>query len=794
LNENDFALNPTKENLKVGVFLCRCGGNISDNVDMEKLRSSLDATVVEEFENLCSINGRKLIRDSIIDKDLDRVVVAACSPITHEKTFQNYVKPLNPYLMQMANIREQCSWVHSDTQKTTDKAISLTAAAVEKAKYSEPITPLLRRTKKSAAVIGGGISGITTALSLARQGIKTRIIEEKSTIGGSMVKIGKVFSPEKLAEECAMCLLNPLVNEAVENKNIKILTKTKLLRAERRAGNFNLIVEKRPGFVKEERCIACGSCAEVCPVEVPNSWNEGMTIRKAIYKSFPQAVPDVYTIDDENCIQCGACQETCNMDAIDFSMETEVLPINVGSVIIATGHKGFDLSKRPEYGYGRFPDVVSQMELARIMGVNGPTEGQLQRPSNGAIPKRVVMIQCTGSRDEKPDGNPYCSKVCCMVAMKHSNVIKHYYPETEVIICYTDMRTPGMYEKYLRYGQTKGIKLIRGRAGEVTWKNGNLVVRVEESLEHSPLEIETDMVVLSEAMEPSEGTQQVAQLLDVGLTEDMFIRESHPKIKPVNTDVEGIYVCGTAQGPKDITDSVSQANAAAAKVAELMNGNLEVEPFVATIDTNQCDLCKKCMDTCKYKAIYVQEDNLAIDPIACKGCGICLSQCPEEAISIMGNADEKLFAIISGVLKTKEKGERIILTFLDSVGYLAADNMGINKISYPESIRIIKIPSSNRLMAKHILYAFEKGADGIFLGEYPDDLMYPQIKEKVKNLKEVLGENNINPNRLTLHRVYIPYFRGLANKLTLFDQEIISLNQEHQRVDGSAKVLDEPLE
>nr|WP_319372635.1 ferredoxin:CoB-CoM heterodisulfide reductase subunit HdrA [uncultured Methanobacterium sp.] len=794
MNENDFNLNPAKQNLRVGVFLCRCGGNISDNVDMEKLRSSVDATVVEEFENLCSINGRKLIRDSIIDKHLDRVVVAACSPITHEKTFQKYVKPLNPYLMQMANIREQCSWVHSDKGKATDKAISLTVAAIEKAKYSEPIDPLLRRTKKSVAVIGGGISGITTALSLARQGIKTRIIEERSTIGGSMVKIGKVFSPEKLAEECAMCLLNPLVNEAVENKNIKILTKTKLLRAERKAGNFNLIVEKKPGFVKAERCIACGSCAEVCPVEVPNSWNENMTIRKAIYKSFPQAVPDVYTIDEENCIQCGACQETCKMDAIDFSMETEVMPINVGSVIIATGHNRFDLSKRPEYGYERFPDVVSQMELARIMGVNGPTEGQLQRPSNGQVPKRVVMIQCVGSRDDKPDGNPYCSKVCCMVAMKHSNVIKHYYPETEVIICYTDMRTPGMYEKYLRYGQNRGIKLIRGRAGEVTWKNDKLVVRVEESLERSPLEIETDMVVLSEAMEPSEGTKQVGELLDVGLTEDMFIREIHPKIKPVNTDVEGIYVCGTAQGPKDITDSVSQANAAAAKVAELMNGDLEVDPFVATIATSQCNLCNKCIDTCKYKAIYIQEDNMGIDPIACKGCGICLSQCPEEAISISGNADEKLFGIISGVLKGKEKGEHIILTFLDSVGYLAADNMGINKITYPESIRIIKLPSSNRLMTKHILYAFQKGADGIFLGEYPDDLMYPHLKEKVKHLKKVLEENNINPNRLTLHRVYIPYFRGLANKLTLFDQEISSLNQQYQKEDRSAKVLDEPLE
>jgi heterodisulfide reductase subunit A len=793
LNKNGFIFNPAKEQLKVGVFLCHCGGNISDIVDMEMLRSSIDATVVEEFENLCSINGCKVLRDTIIEKNLDRVVVAACSPITHEKTFQNYVQPINPYLMHMANIREQCSWVHSDRDKATNKAISLTIAAIEKSKYSEPINPLFRRTKKSAAIIGGGISGITTAISLARQGIKTYLIEEKSTIGGSMVKIGKVFSPEKLAEECSMCLLNPLVNEAVQNKNMIIMTKTKLVRAERQAGNFNLIVEKKPGFVMEERCIACGTCAEVCPVEVPNSWNEGMTMRKAIYKSFPQAVPDVYTIDEKNCIQCDECQKSCKMDAIDFSMENEVLPINVGSVIIATGHKGFDLTKRPEYGYERFSDVVSQMELARIMGVNGPTEGKLTRPSTGQIPKRVVMIQCAGSRDDKPDGRSYCSKVCCMVAMKHANVIKHYYPETEVLICYTDMRTPGMYEKYLKYGQTKGIKLIRGRPGEINEKNGNMLVRVEESLNGKAMEIETDMVVLSEAMEPSEGTIKVANQLDVGLTEDLFIRESHPKIKPVNTDVEGIYVCGTAQGPKDITDSVSQANAAAAKVAELMNGNMEIEPFVAEIDTSKCVQCKKCLDLCKYKAIYMQEDHLATDPIACKGCGVCLSQCQNEAISIRGNADEKLFATISGVLKHKKDGERIILTFLDKVGYLAADNIGINKINYPESIRIIKVPSVNRLMPKHVLHAFRNGVDGIFLGEYPDDLMYPNIKEKFESLKKELAKNNINTNRLTLHRVYIPYFRGLANKLTLFDQEIISLNSDNQRVDHSEKVLDEPL-
>ncbi|MDP3066907.1 MAG: hydrogenase iron-sulfur subunit, partial [Methanobacteriaceae archaeon] len=408
--------------------------------------------------------------------------------------------------------------------------------------------------------------------------------------------------------------------------------------------------------------------------------------------------------------------------------------------------------------------------------------------------KRVVMIQCAGSRDDKPDGNPYCSKVCCMVAMKHANVIKHYYPETEVIICYTDMRTPGMYEKYLKYGQDRGIKLIRGRPGEVTRKNGNLIVRVEESLKGNPIEIESDIVVLSEAMEPSKGTIEVAGLLDVGLTEDLFIRESHPKIKPVNTDIEGIYVCGTAQGPKDITDSVSQANAAAAKVSELMNGNLEVEPFVAEIDISNCILCLKCMNICKYKAIYEQEEHLATDPIACKGCGVCLSQCQNDAISIRGNADGKLFAVISGALKNKREGEKIILTFVDNVGYLAADNIGINKISYPESIRIIKVQSVNRVMAKHILYAFENGADGIFFGEYPDDLMYPHIKEKVKSLKKELEDNNITPRRLTLQRVYIPYFRGLANKLTLFDQEITSLDSNEKQADHSEKVLDGPLE
>ncbi|GAB4316141.1 MAG: FAD-dependent oxidoreductase [Methanobacteriaceae archaeon] len=772
MNKNHFSRYAPKSSIDIGVFICRCGGNISDTVDIENFISSVDAKIVKDYENLCSIKCQKNIRDIVLEENLDRVVIAACSPITHETTFRDHVAPLNPYLLEIANIREQCSWVHSNKTSATNKALSLTKAAVERVKYARPLYSIMRKTKKSAAVIGGGISGITTALSLAKQGIKTSIIEEKPTVGGNMIKIGKVFSPEKLAEECALCLFNPLINEAVKHENINIITNAQLKSSERKYGNFNLLIEKRPNFVREDKCTACGNCAEVCPVEVPNQWNENLMMRKAIYKPFPQSVPDVYTVDLKNCINCGKCEKVCTMNAIDFSMKDEVILLNVGSVVIATGHQGFDLKKRPEYGYERYDDVITQMELARIMGVNGPTNGQLLIPSTGEIPRRVVMIQCVGSRDEKPDGKRYCSKVCCMVALKHASFIKRYYPETEIIICYTDMRTPGMYENYFRYAQSKGIKLIRGRPGEVVKKGDDLLVRLEDTLKGENIEIESDLVVLSEAMEPSEGTLKVAETLNVGLTEDLFIKEKHSKIKPVDTDVEGIYVCGTAQGPKDITDSVSQANAAAAKVSEAMHGGFDIEPLIAEVDHSLCNSCQTCIESCKYKAIYMHDELISVDPLACNGCGVCVSQCKNNALEVMGQTDGQIYSTISGMLKNKREDERIILAFLDYIGYVAADNIGINRISYPESVRIIKITSVNRLMPKHILYAFENGADGIFLGEYPDDVMLPLIEDKVREFKTALISNGIDPDRLTYYKVYAPYFRGLANRFHEFDKTV----------------------
>ena len=764
------------DNLKVGVFLCECGGNISDVVDLDEVRSALDVEVVEQFENLCSLNGRKLIRNAIIEHHLDRVVVAACSPVSHERTFRDYVKPLNPYLMDMANIREQCSWVHDDKQKATQKAITLINASIEKVKQSDEVNPIYCQIPEEVAVIGGGIAGMNAALSLAKQGKKVTIIEQSPSLGGYMAKIGKVFSPVKIAEECGMCLLNPILNDLVWNENITVLTNSKVIDAERHAGTYNLIVEQSPRFVDVDKCIACGQCVDVCEIEVPDDWNEGLSTRKAIYRPFGQSYPEAYVIDPDACTRCGDCLRQCMMKAIRLKRKPEKFPLQVGSIIVATGHQLFDPDKRPDYSYSRHPDVITQMELGRIMGVNGPTKGEL-RKSNGEIPKRVVMIQCVGSRDEKPDGHRYCSKICCSVASKNANIIKHKYPDTDVVVCYTDVRTPGMFEKYYKHTQENGVRFLRGRPGEVGVKGDDLIVRVENTVKGEFEEIEADMVVLSTAMEPSEGTKEIAEILNIGTTEDHFIKESHPKIKPVTTDVQGVFVCGTAQDPKDITDSIMQATSAASKVSEYNYGGVEIEPFIADINPDKCQLCGDCIEKCKFKALSIVDDALVLDPMSCDGCGKCLTVCRHGAININGNIDEKISATIDGVLSKKQEGERTILVFLDTIGYTAADNIGVNRISYPESIHIIKVHSVNRVRPRHIKHALENGADGVFIGEFPGDLMYDEVERKIERVKTNIANLGENPDRLAFSKVYIPYFEGLARKLNDFDEKIEQLNE-----------------
>lgn len=770
------------ENSRIGVFLCHCGGNISDTINLDKIEDKLlenkDVISVKHHENLCSQEGSKIIKEQILRNHLDRVVIAACSKVTHGKTFQNYIKPLNPYLFEMPNIREQCSWVTEDPDKATDKALSLINSAVETVTYDEPLAKIPTQVKNKVLVIGAGISGITAAVSLANQGMQVTLIEEKPVVGGSMVKVGKVFSPEKLTEDCAACLLNPVINEMIQHKNITLLTNTTLQKSERRSGNFDVILTKKPVYIDPEKCTSCGRCTNICPSIIPDDWNEELINRKAIYKPFPQAVPSTYTLDDENCIKCGACINVCPTKAINLEAMGDIISQTVGSIVIATGHQRYDTSKRPEYGHEKYADVINQMELARILGVNGPTEGKLQVPSTGKVPRRVVMIQCVGSRDQMPGGHKYCSKVCCMIALKNANLIRSHYPDTEVIICYTDIRTTGVYEKYYKYGQDNGIQLIRGRPGEIAQEDEHMIVRIEDTLTSTREEIPTDMVVLSAALESSEGTIETAHKLNVGLTEDNFIKEKHPKMKPVTTDIEGIFVCGTAQGPKDITESIIQANAAATKISELVNGGLEVEPYIAQVNVKNCTLCGKCTEECVYQAINKNRHSINVDPIACTGCGVCIMACENEAISIQGQSDDRLEASIRGILKDKKPDEQVIIAFLDDIGNVSANNMGINRVSCPDSVRIINVPFINRVKYRHVKYALTHGADGVFLGEYPDTPKHVEVQQNVKTMKEYLKRDGISPERLIIHGVFIPYFRGLSRQFTEFDQHLKTLKVE----------------
>jgi heterodisulfide reductase subunit A-like polyferredoxin/coenzyme F420-reducing hydrogenase delta subunit len=764
---------------RFGVFTCRCDGNISNAINVDQLNEIFTrSAVVDSDQHLCSLQGQQKIKKAIRKHNLDGVVIAACSPNNHGKTFRSCLRDagLNPYLIEFANIREQCSWVTDDSEGATTKARDLVQASLQRLQHAESLSDFRVDVTNAALVVGGGIAGISAALALAENGVKTYLVEKEPSIGGNTVRVGKVFSPHKMVEECAMCSLSPLMNNVYENRNIELLTDAEIANVNGTAGHFNIDVKIKPRSVSE-RCTSCGECAPVCPVEVSDWWNANTQNRKAIYKPFPQAVPDKYTIDIEQCIRCGKCVKACKSDAIDLEAKASLRKIVVGAIILATGHDEFDPALRPEYGYGRLKDVVTQLELARIIGVNGPTNGELLRPSNGKPPKRIVMIQCVGSRDEKPHGLPYCSSVCCMVAMKHANYIRDYFPETEITVFYTDIRAPGIYENYYRQVQEKGVKFIRGRASDVKQKDGRLYVSSEDTLRSQCVELDADLVVLSTGIKPSRGTVEVGETLGVELTDNLFVKEKHPKLEGASTNIKGIFVCGTAQGPKDITYSVLQADAAALEALSLVGQEcVSVEPLTAFIKDN-CNGCGMCVRQCKNNAIKMMDRRATVDPMLCTGGGACVHVCPAGALDLHGSTEAQLEASIRGVLAGKGKHEIRNIAFLDSkIGYAAADNIGESRLRYPPSIRIVSVPSVLRLAPQHIELAFQMGADGVFIGQGFEaescGESFESVQTKLNDLSTQVAQLGVDPARLKIYRVYIPHFVGLHKRLMQFDDNI----------------------
>lgn len=774
------------ENPKVGVFICHCGSNIAGVVNMPDLVENikkLSNVYVEDYTYMCSDPGLKLIVDKIKEENLERVVVASCTPKLHEKLFRECLEEagLNKYLLVIANIREQCSWVHKgDNKRATIQAEDFIKMAIERARLMQPQPKHTVPVEKRVLVIGGGVAGITASLNLADMGYEVYLVEKNPTIGGRMAQLDKVFP----YHDCSICILAPLMVEANRHPNIKLITYAEVKNVSGWIGNFKVQIRKKPRYIKEEDCTGCGICADYCPIEVPNEFDCGLGMRKAVYMPFPQATPTVYIIDPDHCAGCRNCEAVCGPEAVDLNQKEEIIENTFGAIIITTGYDPFDPTIKDNYGYGRFDNVITSLELERMFCASGPTLGAVVRPSDGIPPKNVVFVQCVGSRDESV-GKPYCSRVCCTYAVKEAKEIKNQIPGSEIFVFYLDIRTfgKGFEEAYQDALSEYRIRFIRGRVSKIIEnpKTKNLIVRAEDTLLGKPVEVEADLVVLSVGLSPPKEQEKLQSILEVPLSSDGFILERHPKLRPVETQVPGIYVAGCAQSPKDIQDSVSQAGAAAAKVAGLLSkGEVEIEPYVPVINPEECWKCGVCATACDLGVISLDKEGVGVSAAGCEGCGACAGACPSGALQIPISTDAQIKSQMEATLKEKKEYPLIIAFLCNWCAYEAADTAGIGKIRYPTNVRPIWVMCSSRVNPQFILEAFEKGADGVLvMGCYPQDCHYRtgfiKTQRRVEVLNEMLKSIGINPKRLKLESASASEGKKFARVVKEFTEELRSL-------------------
>jgi len=662
---------------RIGVYICHCGSNIAGTVAVEEVAqfaSGLDSVVVaRDYKYMCSDPGQNLIKDDIKELGLNRVVVASCSPRMHEPTFRRACEDagLNAYLFEMANIREHCSWVTEDKQAATEKAKALVSAAVRRIYYQEPLETREVPVNSNVLVLGGGIAGIQAALEIADSEHQVYLVERDSSIGGHMAQFDKTFP----TLDCSACILTPKMTTVGQHQYIQLMTYSELEEVSGYVGNFQAKIRMKAKYVDQEKCTGCGRCQELCPISVPSEFDQGLGKRKAIYIPFPYAVPNKAVIDAESCSHlkglkegkdvCRLCEKGiekkgiagCEAGAIDFSQEDKIVEVEIGSIIIATGFQQFDPSVIYEYGYGHYDNVLTGLQFERLSNASGPTSGEILL-TDGRTPESVAIIHCVGSRDQ--NYHEYCSRVCCMYSLKYSHLIREKIPNAQIYQLYIDLRCFGKgYEEFYNRLQKEGVNFVRGRAAEVTGvaetpeEKGKLVVLCEDTLISRQRRIPVDMVILSCGLEPRADAGEVARLVKISQSADGFFLEKHPKLDPVATATDGVFVTGCCQGPKDIPDTVAQASAAAARVlAMISKGKVEVEAITSVIDEKLCSGCKICKDLCPYGAISFDEEKkvCSVNEALCKGCGTCVAACPSGAITGRHFTTQQLLAEVEGVL------------------------------------------------------------------------------------------------------------------------------------------------
>ncbi|KJS87714.1 MAG: disulfide reductase [Peptococcaceae bacterium BICA1-8] len=656
---------------RVGVFICHCGTNISAAVDCEKVaenaKSFPGVAYSTDYKYMCAEPGQELIKKAIKEQKLDRIVVASCSPRMHEPTFRRCIESggLNAYLLEMANIREHCSWVHpDDKERATIKATDLVKMAVAKVMQNEALVRSTIPITKRALVIGGGIAGIQAALDIANTGHIVDVVEKEPSIGGRMAQVDKTFP----TLDCSACILTPKMVDVANHPNVNLITYSEIEKVEGYVGNFDVTIRKKARSVDLKACTGCGTCIQKCPTKVPSEFEMEMMDRKAIYTPFPQAIPNKPVIDRENCRyfksgKCGVCQKVCPTNAVDFTQEDELVTERYGAIVVATGFDLFDESVYGEYGYGKYKDVITGLHFERLLNASGPTMGKIKRPSDGKIPQNVVFIKCVGSRDEAK-GKAYCSKTCCMYTAKHATLVREKIKDSNAYVFYMDVRTPGKgYDEfYTRTTDQYGAKYIRGRVSKIYEKGDKLIVWGEDTLLGRPVEIEADMVVLATAMVAKADAAKLAQMVGFSYDQNHFYTEAHPKLAPVETHTAGVFLAGACQGPKDIPESVAQASAAAVKVCGLLSKEeMPTEPIISAVNEAICSGCGMCVPVCPYTAIdlkviqerihgkTVSRKVANVNSGLCQGCGACTVACRSAALNLKHFTNEQILAEVDAL-------------------------------------------------------------------------------------------------------------------------------------------------
>jgi heterodisulfide reductase subunit A len=773
------------EEPRIGVFVCYCGLNIAGTVDVEDVaeyaRKLPNVVYVKTNRYTCADPGQEEIRKGIREHKLNRVVVAACSPRMHEPTFRRTVSEagLNPFVYEMANIREFSSWCHQNAPiEATEKAKELVKMAVAKVRLLEPLDVIEVPVTNKALVVGAGVAGASAALDLAEIGYQVYLVDRAEIIGGHMAQLGKSFPvfecsncPQQIHCSRFSCVATRIGAVAVHPR-IKLLAYTDVKHVEGVIGSYKATIARRPRFVDEDKCISCGKCSEVCPVETLNKFDAGIRKRKAIYLPFPYATPNTYTIDKETCLyfkdgSCKKCQEICPVDAVDFKQEPSEEKLEVGCMVVATGYDIYEPYDLPNYAFGKHKDVITALQLERIIDTNTQIIGELRKPSDGKMPESITYIQCVGSRDVNKF--EYCSGFCCMLTLKSAVFLKEKYDDKlKINVLYTDMRANRKgYEELFRKAQQLGINFVRvkltNRNVSENPETKKLVVCAEKE-DGTPVEVESDMVVLATAAMPSQGSEEVARVFNISRGSDGFFMESHPKLKPIDTPSDGVFVAGGCQGPKDVPYSVSQGMGTAARAATILSKpTYKIQPIVALVDPARCRntqvKCGLCAKACPYSAIIAPEGQVAQTMSAmCHGCGTCVAECPADAITQKHFTDAQIVSQIRAALETNPEGK--ILAFLCNwCSYAGADLAGTSRFEYPSIIRPIRVMCSGRVDRDFVLEAFRLGAGTVMVGacHLPYDCHYIsgnyKMKARMDALAPMLQKLGMSPERLRVEYV-----------------------------------------